>query len=239
MYNTLNKELKIGIEKINELSDNIVLLIQLINDLYTVALMKEYSIGSTTQTVLAKEIIESINNQCFGSPDRVASDNDSSYSHELFEKIADKFIAFEGVQENILSITQKNEYVLDDAWDMYKDKLDTFGVSALFQSLKMVTKLQSGSDFVMLDSDASYTEIPDNSYADTVCERLIDDMQKAFKSLGQPVKRAVMAAVFSQLPVLFNNTDEIQNYINMSLIQCTDEAEQMAVVEILKSMMEG
>lgn len=239
MYNTLNKELKIGIEKINELSDNIVLLIQLINDLYTVALMKEYSIGSTTQTVLAKEIIESINNQCFGSPDRVASDNDSSYSHELFEKIADKFIAFEGVQENILSITQKNEYVLDDAWDMYKDKLDTFGVNALFQSLKMVTKLQSGSDFAMLDSDASYMEIPDNSYADTVCERLIDDMQKVFKNLGQPVKRAVMAAVFSQLPVLFNNTDEIQHYINMSLIQCSDEAEQMAAVEILKSIMEG
>jgi len=72
-----------------------------------------------------------------------------------------------------------------------------------------------------------------------VCEHLIDDMQQGFKALGQPVKRAVMATVFSQLPVLFNNTDEIQNYINMSLIQCSDEAEQMAVVEILKSMMEG
>lgn len=239
MYGKLDKELKLGIKKINNLSDNMVLLAQLINDLYTTVLMEEYSIGSTTQTVLAKEIIESINNQCFRSQDGALSNNDSSYNHESFEEIADKFVAFEGVQENILSIIGKNEYVLDDAWDMYKDKLAVFGVKELFQSLKIVTKLQSGSDFVVLDSDASYYEIPDNSYADTVCERLIDDMQKAFKSLGQPVKRAVMAAVFSQLPVLFNNTDEIQNYINMSLIQCTDEAEQMAVVEILKSIMEG
>ncbi len=239
MYDTLDRNLKTGIEKINHLSDNMVLLAQLINDLYTAALMEDYSIGSTTQTILAKEIIESINNQCFDLLDGTVSGKERSCNRESFEKIADKFIAFEGVQENILSITQKNEYVLDDAWDMYKDKLDTFGVNALFQSLKMVTKLQSGSDFAMLDSDASYMEIPDNSYADTVCERLIDDMQKAFKALGQPVKRAVMAAVFSQLPVLFNNTDEIQNYINMSLIQCTDEAEQMAVVEILKSIMEG
>ena len=138
-----------------------------------------------------------------------------------------------------MSIVEKNEYVLDDAWDIYKDKLEAFGVKELFESLKIVTKLQSGSDFVVLENDASYDEIPDNSYADTVCEHLIDDMQQAFKVLGQPVKRAVMATVFSQLPVLFNNTDEIQNYINMSLIQCSDEAEQMAVVEILKSMMEG
>lgn len=239
MYHMLDKELKIGIEKINRLSDNMVLLAQLINDLYTAVLMEAYSIGSTTQTILAKEIIRDINNQCFASQSGGISDNNSSYNGESFEKIADKFIAFEGVQENILSIIEKNEYVLDEAWDIYKDKLDAFGVNELFQSLKMVTKLQSGSDFVVLDSDASYSEVPDNSYADTVCERLIDDMQKAFKTVGQPVKRAVMAAVFSQLPVLFNNTDEIQNYINMSLIQCTDEAEQMAAVEILKSIMKG
>ncbi len=238
-YYKLDKELKIGIEKINNFSDNMVLLAQLVNDLYTAVLMEPYSIGSTTQTILAKEIISIINNQCFVSQTDGSSNNDIFYYRKSFEEIADKFVAFEGIQENILSIVEKNEYVLDDAWDIYKDKLEAFGVKELFESLKIVTKLQSGSDFVVLENDASYDEIPDNSYADTVCEHLIDDMQQAFKVLGQPVKRAVMATVFSQLPVLFNNTDEIQNYINMSLIQCSDEAEQMAVVEILKSMMEG
>ena len=51
-----------------------------------------------------------------------------------------------------MSIVEKNEYVLDDAWDIYKDKLETFGVKELFESLKIVTKLQSGSDFAIDDN---------------------------------------------------------------------------------------
>ncbi len=95
-YYKLDKELKIGIEKINNFSDNMVLLAQLVNDLYTAVLMEPYSIGSTTQTILAKEIISIINNQCFVSQTDGASNNDIFYYRKLFEKIADKFVTFEG-----------------------------------------------------------------------------------------------------------------------------------------------
>ena len=43
-----------------------------------------------------------------------------------------------------------------------------------------------------------------------------------------------MANTIDKLPVFFNNTDEIQNYINVSLMQCTDDAEAAATVEVLK-----
>ena len=48
-----------------------------------------------------------------------------------------------------------------------------------------------------------------------------------------------MATLLSKLPVFFNNTEEIQSYINVALMQCSDKAEQKATVEILKSIMEG
>jgi hypothetical protein len=39
--------------------------------------------------------------------------------------------------------------------------------------------------------------------------------------------------------VFFNNIDEIQGYINTSLMLCTDVAEKAACVEVLKIIMEG
>jgi hypothetical protein len=64
-------------------------------------------------------------------------------------------------------------------------------------------------------------------------------MTKLFENVSIQVRRAVMATVLSQLPVFFNNTEEIQSYINISLMQCSDDAEQKATVEILKALMEG
>ena len=43
----------------------------------------------------------------------------------------------------------------------------------------------------------------------------------------------------SMLPVFFNNTEEIQDYINSSLIQCSDEAEKKAVVEVVRMIIAG
>ena len=47
-----------------------------------------------------------------------------------------------------------------------------------------------------------------------------------------------MSSVMSQLPVFFNNTKEIQDYINISLEQCADKAERMAVIEVMKMIMQ-
>ena len=42
-----------------------------------------------------------------------------------------------------------------------------------------------------------------------------------------------------RVPVFFNNTEEIQDYINSSLIQCSDEAEKKAVVEVVRMIIAG
>ena len=61
-----------------------------------------------------------------------------------------------------------------------------------------------------------------------------DDLKTFFESASVPGRRAALATLLSQLPLFLNNTDDIQNYINVSLMQCTDDAEAAATVEVLK-----
>ena len=72
-----------------------------------------------------------------------------------------------------------------------------------------------------------------------MCDKIITELSDMFGHVSTQVRRAVMATLLSQLPVFFNNTEEIQSYINVALMQCSDKAEQKATVEILKSIMEG
>ena len=92
------------------------------------------------------------------------------------------------------------------------DELKEYELLSAYNALSKTLKLQSGSDFVKLESEV-FAEIPDNSYADETAEKLIMELDDSFK-----------------------NTEEIQAYINNSLMQCNDDAEQKAVVEIIKTM---
>lgn len=106
------------------------------------------------------------------------------------------------------------------------------------QRLADVMKLQSGSDFVSLIKDPEKLNVPDNSYADETCENIIAQLKESFTDMPQIVRRAVMSAVLS-VACIFNNTDEICEYINLSLEQCNDAAEKMAVIEVMKMIMRG
>ena len=111
--------------------------------------------------------------------------------------------------------------------------------SSYIQCLDVIQKLQSGSDFVDIAPKEYFEEIPADSYADSVAERFIKELDELFASKEVCVRRAVMASVLSMLPVFFNNTEEIQDYINSSLIQCSDEAEKKAVVEVIRMLISG
>ena len=106
----------------------------------------------------------------------------------------------------------------------------------IYEALSLAEKLQSGSDFVSLKEDPQALEVPEDSYADEVCAGLIEEIRNDFENKPAIVRRAVMASVLSQLPVFFNNVNEIVAYINTSLSGCTDPAEKAAVLEIVKDI---
>ncbi len=224
-YDNLTGALTLAVEKMTACADAFVLLAQLVNDLYTIVLTAPVALVDADDldnaTAIIKAIYEAYKEGCIMVDDSVL----------------ERFIAFEGKQENILMTVSQSDFAIEYALENYSDELNAQGISQVYGSLDVVTKLQSGSNFVSLTKDDTKLEIPDDSYADDSCESLVNELDAAFKSLAQPLKRAVMSAVLAQLPVFFNNTEEIQSYINVSLMQCSDVAEKAAVVEVLKMIM--
>ncbi len=225
-YEKLYGLLKTGAERMNNCADYYVLLASMVNDIYSIVLSNEYSLGDNSETELAQEIISKIN---------LAELNEGVVS----EEILDKFVLFEGKQEKILGIISQCDYCIHELPDSFPEQIQESGNSQGIVILNIITKLQSGSDFVQLHGDKDYSTVPDDSYADGVCDKIIAELSDMFGHVSIQVRRAVMATLLSQLPVFFNNTEEIQSYINVALMQCSDKAEQKATVEILKSIMEG
>lgn len=224
-YERLRGALTIASERMTGCADMFVLLAQMVNDAYTVLLTGKQAFSDVEEIQNALAIISSVNN-CFN--------NDAKLEDELLNR----FEAFEGKQERILSIVSKCDFAVDLAMANYKEQLIQAGQLGMYEALAAVAKLQSGSDFVSLKINELLEEVPEDSYADGVCEELISQLEESFKSEVQIVRRAVMSSVLSQLPVFFNSTEEIQNYINLSLEQCNDAAEQMAVIEVMKLLLD-
>lgn len=221
-YQRLRGALTIASEKMTACADMFVLLAQMVNDAYTILLTGKTAFADVEEIQNAAAIISAVY-------EAYQSDNG-----EIAEGILNRFEAFEGKQERILAVLSKCDYAADFAMANFGEELEKLSLTDVYIALEKSSKLQSGSDFVSLQTTELLAEIPDNSYADNVCEQLIVQLEESFHEESQIVRRAVMSSVLSQLPVFFNSTEEIQNYINLSLEQCNDTAEQMAVIEVMK-----
>ncbi|MGN0329530.1 MAG: hypothetical protein ACI4D4_11205 [Lachnospira sp.] len=219
-YDALRNELDIAAGNMTDIADAYVLLIQMVNDIYTI-LLSDMTVGTVSETELSKIIINDVMD-CFKSGENI-------------EPIAEKFTAFEGKQEHILEIIMSSDFATQFVLANYGDTLKEQSLEECYSHLNIISKLQSGSDFVDIEEDGDASQdIPEDTYADSVADKLINELEELFNDENQMIRRAVMASVLSNIPVFFNNTQEIQEYINNSLISCTDEAEKKAVVEIIK-----
>lgn len=219
-YTRLKCALDIATEKMSNAADIYVLLAQIVNDLYTIILSENNTVGDSTEVMTSKDIIKK---------SRAVFEEE-----EDLDEIAALFEVFEGKQEHILETITAADFATQYATGNLKDELTKLAIDEMYADLEVIQKLQSGSDFVDITPKEYFDEIPDDSYADMTAERFIKELDELFASKEVSVRRAVMAAVLSMLPVFFNNTEEIQDYINSSLIQCSDEAEKKAVVEVIK-----
>lgn len=72
-------------------------------------------------------------------------------------------------QERILSVISQCDYAVDMVIDEYKEEAEKCNLLTVYEALKKVSLLQSGSDFVELEKDKSSEEVPQDLYADEVC----------------------------------------------------------------------
>lgn len=187
-YTRLKNVLTIATEKMLDCADLFVLLTQVVNDLYTIILTEKQTLSDIGEVTVAKQIITGV---------RQAFDGKTLLSDEVLGK----FEYFEGKQERILMILSKSDFAVETALENMPEELEEEGLQDCYAALADVMKLQSGSDFVSLIKDPEKLNIPDNSYADETCENIIAQLKESFTDMPQIVRRAVMSAVLSQLPV--------------------------------------
>lgn len=152
------------------------------------------------------------------------------YRDEMLEPL-------EGRIEELLEKISGLEPVLMEIQASYRAEIRSAGVASFYEDLAAVSNLLSDSLFVDLDR-AVKEEKADAAYVKRRTEELLEELLKKLNEVSRPVRRALMGQVLEKLPLVFENTDEVQEYIQVNLMGCQDKAEKCVVMMILWDLMQ-
>lgn len=214
-YNNLRDKLTFGIDYVQKAVDDYMLLAELVNDGYALLLSAPYADTDCEERDCLITILKNA--------------DDGSAEETL--------VSLEGKQEKLHGSYSKYEYMIKEILDERKDMVQSLMLEALYNSLEVISTLESGSHFVEFGKEIDST-VAGEAYVMEKYESLSENLKAFFKGHNKLVNRAVMAHVLASLPVFFNNVDEIQNYVYSSISGCSDMAEKTACQEIFATMME-
>ena len=205
-------------------------LIDLVNELYTLLLCAPY-IGQVSevenqQREAALYIIKSINN-AFSKDKQV----------EASTEILSRFELIEGIQEDMEFDIMSYEDGLYHIDKNYANLVESMGKAEIMKSLLIIKDLHSASKFIDLDNKSSDKPVDKEELRQEI-DKLIKELDERFKGSDRMITRAIMANTMNKIPVFFNNHTEVMDYVLYSLNKCTDMAEKYAAMEIIYSMME-
>lgn len=145
-----------------------------------------------------------------------------------FEEAQKELVALEGCQEKLLSEEGRLEHGLFEA-DPKEE-----GV----RKLRMVQALGTDSLFMSLDFESQEAAV-DSSLVRKEADKLIEELKELFSKNSMLINRAIMANTLSKLPVFFESSKEVMEYIQNSLEQCHDAAEKTMSMKLIYHIMEG
>ena len=194
----------------------VMLLQELINDLYVLHLSKEAAMMELSERQVMEKIVNGVLNQFLEG-------NTSMIEDEVTDLLSELEGTQEGAMERYLSYPAPED-----------DPQDEMG-----RSLRTVDLLLAGSPFVALGGtvDEGLEGNVDRAYLDGRLEQLFEELRAVFAGTSKPVVRAIMAKLLSSLPVVFGSAEELQEYIMRSLSSCSDPAERETTMELLNQEM--
>ena len=107
----------------------------------------------------------------------------------------------------------------------------------LWDNLKKVQLLLSGSSFVELDSVSEDKQEVTRELLEKELHQFFGELEGLWKGMPKAVVRATMARMLSNLPVCFNSVPELELYIKNSLASCTDLDEKTISMELIRTIM--
>lgn len=225
-YHALFSRLLGGLQALNAYMDVAMLAQELINDTYVVILSLPYASRAPEQELCQKILIR--------LSERILEEKWDALEEDFFAE----YDTLMGKQEECYTSFQSGESALEDLAELHEEKIKENNLQEQFTHLRSLSRLLSGSLFATLQSEVDST-IAEGSDIDAYYDALSAELRAAFKEHPKNINRAVMAKILTHLPPFLTRYDELENYIETSLMGCRDLNERAACVEILKSIMEG
>ena len=222
-YQALTEQFSYATTYLTELVSQYLLAMEIINALYAAVLAKQYC--EETESEHISIIMLRGLHAAFLS------------QGEIPESVNEGFEQIEGKQEQLGENILQYESILQDVMTDCKDIAIESSQITILEHLIRISKLLSNSLFIDLEKEEESGQIADADYIAEKRENLISRLTEYFDTHSRELNRAVMAALFSNMPVLFNSQQEIKEYIEYSLYHCNNASELMACAKILEDMM--
>lgn len=246
-YEKAGEKLRHISDKLRLLTDNYVSLQTIVNEMLALSLLHNGEEGILDEKIgyiLKKECEMLSYKKCMENPD---------FMKDEMDLLLEQFEGVEGIQEENMEKQSLLESVLDivvhAGSDVIKgDKDDTEQIKEMLTKLLIVQRLLSSSQFADIDNIPLNGEIfPENALQERKVSdeelkektgELLNEFEEYFKGHERKINRAVMANVLSCLPVFFQSTEDVKEYIYSSLSQCRDESERKVSMELIQKLID-
>ncbi len=228
-YKKCREELISATEYIHLINNMYQMLQEVVNDIYILLLSMPYALTETKELENCKTILQYVQ-------DQLKAGKENPFADEEAEKLSESFEKLEGKQEQLYEMFSENDYLLDSMEDL-TDTMKSIMVDKLYLSLRQIAKLASSSRYIELHKERQ-TEPVEEEHLEQMFRSFMEDMETSFKKNSKLVNRARMAAVLQALPAFLRNMDECQMYIQQALMNCSDQKEKLACVDLLSELME-
>lgn len=225
-YRNLSTVLDKSAGFINDVVSDYMMLIELVNDLYSMMLAAECKSGVSESCMRALSIIRHIYE---------SMENEDEFPTDAY----DMLVANEGAQEEAGEHRMVLEAPIYDIVSSNQPDIIRLGLEDAYHRIDTLEKLLSGSMFVDIDHVKIETgALADSEYIISKKDKLIEEFGEVFTGNSQVVNRAVMAKILSTIPVFFNTQQEIKDYIDNALVRCSNRSEVLACYVIIQGIME-
>lgn len=224
-YRSLRDRLDRAAELANAYSDACVMLTEVVNDLYSIALTTDALID-----VKEQEKLVSVAGEAYDAIRENRAPSTEAYA--VFDEIT-------GLQEKTSRLIDTPEMMLDEIKSVNAAEIGRLGMADGLDRIAKLARLQSASTFARLEDDPEAREYGGEQYAADAARRLTEEFTALFADGGRMFRRAVMASVIGNLPVFFNSIKEFAGYVRVALEQCGDRAERQACMSLINMMIVG
>ena len=209
------------ISRCSDLTDDGILVMEVVNDLYVVLLSGEAV--NRDNFALELEMVK-FTNDSFANEDMSLDEFDV--------KMAEIFTKLEGKLENLYEDLLGYEGILFEVQNRFADKTAEVGLKEQYDALYKCSILKQGSLFADL-SDLEDTGVVETGDLDKLKDNLKVEFDRIFNEVDRSVRRGIMAQVIGSIPVYFENRTEVMEYIRSSLSSCNSREELVGTINAI------